>query len=68
MNNEIQEFARNSLKEGLSLCTDAQVHLFKRMYSHNNLDLDIDEVVDNMPEGKIDNAMLQVQRTLDKLN
>lgn len=65
MNDEIQGFARNSLKEGLALCTDAQVHLFKRMYSHDNLDLDIGEVVDNMPEEKLDNAMLQVQRTID---
>ncbi len=67
MNNEIQEFARNSLKEGLALCTDAQRHLFKRMYSHDNLELDIIEVVNNMPEEKLDTAVLQVQRTLDKL-
>jgi len=64
MNNAIQEFARTQLKEMLGKCTEAQQILFKRMYSHNNLSLDIGEVVDNMPEEKLDWAMQQCQRTL----
>lgn len=66
MNDTMQIFARNELKEGLAQLSDAHRHFFKRMYSHENLDLDIDTVVDNMPEEKLDNAMMQVQRTLDK--
>ncbi|KKN78318.1 hypothetical protein LCGC14_0351770 [marine sediment metagenome] len=66
MNNQLQKFARDSLKKGLSQCTTAEKLLFKRMYSHNNLDLHIDKVVDNMPEDRLDWAMQQVQRTVDK--
>jgi len=40
--------------------------MFKRMYSHKNLDLPINEVVDNMPDDKIDWAMQQCQNTLNK--
>ena len=65
MNDELQLFARNELKEGLALCTEAQRLIFKRMYSHENLDLDINDAVDNMPEEKLDLAMVQVQRTID---
>ncbi|GAG27182.1 unnamed protein product [marine sediment metagenome] len=66
MNDAIQEFARTQLKEMLAQCTEAQQLLFKRMYSHNDLSLDICVVVDNMPEDKLDWAMQQCQRTLDK--
>ena len=64
MNNQLKEFARNTLKDGLSLCTDGQQLLFKRMYAGGDLALSISEVVDNMPEDKLDWAMQQVQRTL----
>ena len=64
MNNQLETFARKTLKEGLSLCTEAQQYLFKRMYSHKNLELPINEIIDNMPEGKLDWAMEQVEKTL----
>lgn len=66
MNNELQTFARQNLKEGLSKCTEAERLTFKRMYSHNILGLDIVKVVDSMPEDKLDWAMRQVKSTLDK--
>ena len=66
MNKKLTQFARSELKEGLQQCSDGAVHLFKRMYSHNNLELSIDEVVDNMPDEKLDWAMQQVERTLAK--
>ena len=40
--------------------------MFKRMYSHNNLNLDINVVINIMDEDNLDIAMIQVQRTLDK--
>ena len=67
MNSELQEFARQSLKEGLAQLPDNHQLMFKRMYSHKNLEADINDVVDSMPEGKLDWAMSQVQRSLDKL-
>jgi len=58
--------ARDTLKDGLSKCSDAQQHLFKRMYAKGNLDLSIGEVVDSMEDEKLDWAMQQVDSTLTK--
>ena len=55
MNNELQTFARDNLKKkDLAQCTDEQQLFFKRMYSHKNLKADINNIVDNMPEDKLD--------------
>lgn len=64
MNIQLQTFARTELKHGLAQCTDKQVMLFKRMYSHGNLNLSINEVVNNMPAEKLDWALQQVENTL----
>ncbi len=66
MNDQLQAFARNELKKNLSKCTTGEKLLFKRMYSHKDLDAHTDKVVDNMPEERLDWAMQQIQRTLDK--
>lgn len=66
MNEQLQNYARTQLKEGLSQCTEAQRLMFKRMYSHGNLSLDINGVVDAMPADKLDWAMRQVETTLRK--
>lgn len=67
MNQQIQDFARSTLKAGLAKLSPANHLLFKRMYSPKNLEADINSVVDSMPVEKLDWAMQQVQRTLDKL-
>lgn len=66
MNEQIESFARNTLKQGLMECTEGQQLLFKRMYAHGNLEMPINDVVDSMETEKLDWAMQQVQRTLDK--
>ena len=66
MNDQLQHYARETLKENLAKCTDAQQLLFKRMYSFKNLKLPIADVVDNIEVKGLDWAMQQVQRTLDK--
>lgn len=66
MNNQLQTYARATLKEGLAKCTEDEQLFFKRMYSHDNLELPIDEVVDNMGTEKLDWAMEQVQKTVEK--
>lgn len=63
MNNQLQAYARKTLKEGLSRCTDQQKHVFKLMYSHKNLNAAIDDVVDAMDEAKLDWAMIQIEET-----
>lgn len=66
MNKELQEFARNYIKEGLSKLPNTSTKLFKRMYSFKNLDADINKVIDDMPEKTLDWAMKQVEQTIKK--
>lgn len=64
MNKQLEEFARTSIKDGLSELTEHHHNLFKRMYSPNDLTLSIDEIVYNMDVDELDWAMQQIQRTL----
>ena len=66
MNKQLEEFARDTLKEGLAQLPYDQQLLFKRMYSHKNLELPINDVVDQMEPEKLDWAMQQVRRSLEK--
>lgn len=67
MNDALVAYARQTLKDGLEQLPESNQHFFKRIYSHDNLELPIDEVVDNMSEDKLDWAMQQVQRSIDKI-
>ena len=67
MNEQLEAFAKSNLKDGLKQLSEDQQLLFKRMYSHENLELSIEEVVDNMPTDKLDWAMQQVHNSLAKL-
>lgn len=64
MNNKLQDLARKELKEGLAKLPEAHQLMFKRMYSHGDLEKDINDVVDAMPEDKLDWAMEQVGNSL----
>jgi len=66
MNKILEAYARNWLKENLPYCTDGQKHIFKRIYSSKNISFDINTVIDNMPVDELDNAIVTVQRTIDK--
>lgn len=66
MNEHLAIFARQTIKEGLQVCSDVQLGLFKRMYSPNDLNLHIDTVVDNIPVEKLSWAMTQVQNSISK--
>ena len=66
MNNTLSNFARVQLKEGLAKLGEKEHIMFKRIYSHGNLELDINEVVNKIPEEKLDWAMQQVENTLKK--
>lgn len=68
MNEKLQAFARSELKKGLAQLSESQQLLFKRMYSHKNLDRPIDAVVDKLPVGKLDWAMQQIDRSVSKLS
>jgi hypothetical protein len=66
MNKQLQNYARNSLKEGLLKCTELQQLMFKRMYGGGDLNADTNDIIDNMPEDKLDWAMQQIEKTLNK--
>lgn len=68
MNNTFSQAGKTILKELLAQCTTSQQLLFKRMYSHKNLDCPINEAVDNMDPTKIDCAISQCERTVIKNN
>ena len=68
MNETLKSFATDYLKELLSKCTDGQQMLFKRMYSYENLDMPINDVVDQMAENTLDWATTQCERTVEKNN
>ena len=65
MNKQLQKFARDTIKKGLSQLPAGNQTVFKRMYANNNIDMSINEVVDKMPEDKLDWAMQQVERSIN---
>jgi len=67
MNKGLEDYARKLIKEGLVQLPENWQIMFKRMYSHDNLDIDINTLVDNMPEDKLDWAMQQVEKSLRKI-
>jgi hypothetical protein len=68
LNDQMAEFGRTQLKEALAhpLITEGNHLLFKRMYAHGNIEMDINDVVDQMEAEKLNTAMDQVQRTIKK--
>ena len=64
MNKRIVTFCKNFLKTNIKQCSEGQILLFKRMYSCKNLNLDIDKIIDKIPDDKLSWAMEQVERTL----
>ena len=66
MNNTIEQFTREEIKNGLTLLPEGWTLMFKRMYSHKDLDANINDIVDNMPAEKLDWALSQVENSLAK--
>ena len=68
MNKTLAKEGRRILKELLSNCSNEQQVMFKRMYSHKNLQLPINDVIEQMNDDKIDWAITQCERTVEKNN
>lgn len=64
---QLEQYARQQLVDGLNQCTESQVKVFKRMYAFKHLDWSIEQVVEAMPEEKVDWALTQVETTLKKM-
>jgi len=75
MNKQLQDYAREQLKAGLAQLPETWHRTFKLMYGRDNgkrsvedaVALQINDVVDIMPEDKLDWAMQQVENSLKKL-
>ena len=66
MNKELSKYAREEIKKGLVLLPDTWQTLFKRMYGQGK-GQDINEVIDTMPEDKLDWAMTQIKNSIKKI-
>lgn len=72
MNDVLKEFARAELSRGLKLLPEDNRHMFKTMYGRKNgkrsikdlASIDIDEIIKEIPDEKLDWAMQQVQRSM----
>ncbi len=64
MNKTLANAGREILKDLLSQCTPEQQMLFKRMYAHKNVEIDINHAVDEMEEERISWAISQCERTV----
>ena len=75
MNNKLQDYAREQLKLGLAQLPGTWHRKFKLMYGRDNgkrsveqvVALQINDVVDIMPEDKLDWAMEQVENSIQKM-
>jgi len=67
MHNEtIIKMSKKLLTDLLLTCTEPQQLLFKKMYCHKNMDYSIPDAVEQMDVDKIDHAMTQVEKTIEK--
>ncbi len=66
MNKTVVKFIREEIKKGLSQLEDTHRLRFNRMYSYDNLERPVNDVVDSMPEEKLNWALTQVENSLKK--
>lgn len=66
MNKIISKECRKILKELLHLCTQEQQLIFRKMYSQDDIELSINNVVDKLDDEKLDWAIEQCESTLEK--
>jgi len=67
MNTELSQYARKLIKERLETLPESNQMMFKRMYSHEDLDKPIPDVVDAMPDDKLEHAMFQIDNARKRL-
>lgn len=66
MNTTFSKAGKDILKGLLNECTEGQQLMFKRMYSHKNLDCPINDVVELLEDDKISHAITQCENTVEK--
>jgi hypothetical protein len=66
MNPELEAYAREYIRINIKKLKDEHIHIFKKMYSSNNLEANIDNVINNMTKDKLNWAMQQITNSLLK--
>ena len=66
MDKTVVAFIREQIKKGLAQLEDTHRLRFNRMYSHENLEKPVNDVVDTIPEEKLNWALTQVENSLLK--
>jgi hypothetical protein len=66
LNQKVNEFAKAEILEMLYRCTEKQQNFFKRIFSHENPNLSLEEVVDIIKPDKIQGAHDICVRTLNQ--
>jgi len=65
-NSTIETFTRETMKTEIAKLGESQQLLFKRMYSHTDMDKDINDVIDQIPIDKLSWALTQVENSVAK--
>lgn len=76
MNETISNFIRDKIVQGLQKLPEAHQRMFKLMYGRNGgrrsvedtEALSVEFIIAEIPEQKLDWALSQIERSLDKLN
>lgn len=66
VNKTIDDFSRQQILAGLKKLPDKAQNIFKRMYSHENLNRTLVDVVRSMPSERLSWALTQVENTIGK--
>jgi len=66
MNAEVEKYTRDLVYEKLLQVTDEQFMVFKRMYSHKDLEADRANVAGKMDIAKTEHALFQLDNTITK--
>lgn len=65
MNKELIRYAKEYIKENLRQFSEKEQALFKRVYSNNDHNKSIDEIVETMPDYQLDRAMGSIVNAID---
>jgi hypothetical protein len=57
---------KEQIIDGLNFCSSAQINLFMRLYSADNMHLEIKEVVNALSVKQVSIALKQIHRTIEK--
>ncbi len=66
MNSTLEKTGRNIIKNLLEQCSKEQFSMFKRMYCHKNINASIEEAAELIKSDRIDLAISQIERTIEK--